>query len=200
MDRFNVYHNNICNKIVTPSASLLEVRRFGLPFLLWKINCQSFVQISMIECFLTNTELSRIYRRSSYPTVDRLCRILKRSGHDDFDVYYLNNLTKFCRQCQIKGKSPERFKFKFCDEFHFNYSIIVNVIYFDGKPVLHIIDKAIRIQPARYLCYPTSRQIWDTTRYFWIDIYAGDTDWIISNAGTNFVGKGFVQHASSLEI
>jgi hypothetical protein len=33
-------------------------------------------------------------------------------------------------------KSPGRFKFTLKDDYEFNYSIIIDVMYLDGKPVL----------------------------------------------------------------
>ena len=168
MDRLNIYHNNITNKIVTPLVSYPVVRRFGHSFLLWKFNYQSFIQESILmnECFLTNTEVHRLHSRFGHPSVNRLYRLLKRSGHYDFYISYLNNLTKFCRQCQIKEKSPGRFKFNLRDELNFNYSFIVDVMYIDGKPVLHVVDEATRFQAARWLENLTSKHTWDTLRYY----------------------------------
>jgi len=34
------------------------------------------------------------------------------------------------------AKSPSRFKFTLKDDYEFNYTVIINVIYLDGKPVL----------------------------------------------------------------
>jgi len=36
----------------------------------------------------------------------------------------------------MNQKSPSQFKFTLKDNYNFNFYIIVNVIYFSGKPVL----------------------------------------------------------------
>ncbi|KAI1004852.1 hypothetical protein K3495_g3366 [Podosphaera aphanis] len=202
MDRLNIYYNKISNTIVTPSFSYPVIRRFGHPFLLWKFDYQSFVQGSILtnECFSTNSELCRLHRRFGHLSVDRLRRLLERSGHNDFNISYLNNLTNFCKQCQLKGKSPGRFKFNLRDELNFNYSIIIDIMYIDGKPVLHVVHEATRFQAARWLDKLSSKHTWDTLRQCWIDTYVGSPDWIINDAGANFVGKEFIQHASSLAM
>jgi hypothetical protein len=48
-------------------------------------------------------------------------------------------------------KSPGRFKFTLKDDHKFNYSIIIDVIYLDGKPVLQVVDSAIAFKAARFL-------------------------------------------------
>jgi hypothetical protein len=48
-------------------------------------------------------------------------------------------------------KSPGRFKFTLKDDYEFNYSIIINVMYLDGKPVLQAVDSATAFQAARFL-------------------------------------------------
>ena len=43
----------------------------------------------------------------------------------------------------MNGKSPERFKFTLKDDYNFNFEVIIDVIYLNGKPVLQVIDAAI---------------------------------------------------------
>ena len=42
----------------------------------------------------------------------------------------------------MHAKSPSCFKFTLKDNYDFNYEIIVNIIYINGKPVLHVVDAA----------------------------------------------------------
>jgi hypothetical protein len=51
----------------------------------------------------------------------------------------------------MNTKSPSRFKFSFKDDYEFNYSIIINVIYLDGKLVLYVIDIFMSFQAASFL-------------------------------------------------
>jgi hypothetical protein len=36
----------------------------------------------------------------------------------------------------MNGKSPERFKFTLKDDYNFNFEVIIDVMYLNGKPVL----------------------------------------------------------------
>jgi hypothetical protein len=51
----------------------------------------------------------------------------------------------------MNGKSPERFKFTLRDDYNFNFEVIINIIYLNGKPVLQIIDAATSFQTVRFL-------------------------------------------------
>jgi hypothetical protein len=48
-------------------------------------------------------------------------------------------------------KSPNRFKFSFKNNYEFNYSIVINVIYLDSKLVLYIIDVFMSFQTTSFL-------------------------------------------------
>jgi hypothetical protein len=64
-----------------------------------------------------------------------------------FDIS--RHVTKYCEQCQKHGKSPGRFKFNLRGDVSFNYSMIVDILYISGKPVLHVVDEGTRYQAGR---------------------------------------------------
>jgi hypothetical protein len=152
MDTLQVYYNNLRNELVTPSGPVLVVRRFGHLFLLWEQSLRTYIYQSFDRnpCFLTTTELRRLYRRFGYLSADRLYRLLEKADHD-VDIQAVERLTKFCDYCQKHSRSPGRFKFNLQDDqdAEFNYSIYIDIMYIDGDPILHVIDEATRFQAAR---------------------------------------------------
>jgi hypothetical protein len=44
-----------------------------------------------------------------------------------------------------------RFKFTLKDNYKFNYTVIINVIYLDSKPVLQVVDSLTAFQAAKFL-------------------------------------------------
>jgi hypothetical protein len=204
MDRLKIYLNNVTNTLVstTGAAPLQVARKYGHTFLIWRVSAQAFVEDSIYttECYLTDVELRRLHRRFGHPSVQRLHDILDRSGHDDVSKKSIEELTKFCEHCQKHGSSPGRFKFKLRDEVNFNHSIIVDIMYIDNKPILHIVDEGTRFQAARWLNNISAKHVWDTLRQCWIDAYLGPPDFIIHDAGTNFVSREFNQQATAMAI
>jgi hypothetical protein len=79
-----------------------------------------------------------------------LTNILQWASYN-INIAVLKKLTKFCYQCQIYKKSPGRFKFTLKDDYKFNYSVIIDIIYLNGKPILQIVDSITAFRAARFL-------------------------------------------------
>ena len=60
-------------------------------------------------------------------------------------------INKFCHYCQIKGKASQCFKFILKKDVDFNYKIIVDIMYLDGKPILHKVDAITSFQVGQFL-------------------------------------------------
>jgi hypothetical protein len=117
--------------------------------------------------YLTETELRQLHRRFGHPSAERLVRLLERAGHDD-DQHrkVINRIIKYCSPCQRFGRSPGRFKFTIRDDVAFNHTVIVDVMYIDNLPVLHVVDEATHFQAARWLQNMSSECVWNTLRHY----------------------------------
>ncbi|EED22642.1 conserved hypothetical protein [Talaromyces stipitatus ATCC 10500] len=201
LDRLKVYYDNTKDLLVRdePYMTAPVVQRFGHPFLIWDYSLVSYIIQSFDEdqCFLTAAELRRLHRRFGHPSVGRLHKTLLRAGYDA-NPKVIERINKFCHHCQTYGKSPGRFRFTLRDEVEFNHSIIVDIMYINGKPVLHIVDEATRFNAACWLTSISAKATWDALQMLWIDMYLGPPDFIVTDAGKNFVSKEFTQLASSV--
>ena len=177
MDRLKVYYNNVTDYIVSPAGKVPVVRRFGHPFLLWNEHLEVFITDSFnnrSNCELTEPELRQLHRRFGHPSALRLKNILERAEYSTVDRNIIDQITKYCEHCQRHSQAPHRFRFTLRDdELRFNNSIIVDVFYINGKPVLHIVDEATRYQAGRWLKDMSARVAWETLRLCWIDTYLG---------------------------
>jgi hypothetical protein len=100
----------------------------------------------------------------------------------------------------MHGNAPGRFKFTLRDDLEFNYQVLVDVMFIDGKPILHVIDAATSFQAARFLRNMTTKETWDTLRMAWIDTYLGPPDTLVFDAGTNFTSAEFKANAHIMAI
>jgi hypothetical protein len=82
----------------------------------------------------------------------------------------------------------------------FNYQILVDIIFLDEKPVLHIIDMATSFQAARFLQNMTTKETWDMLYLAWIDIYVGPPNTIVSDTDKNFTSMEFKTNACIMAI
>jgi hypothetical protein len=101
--------------------------------------------------FLTETELRQLHRRFGHPAVMRLVKLLKNAGHNNFKERTLKEITKFCHHCQLNSSAPRQFKFTLKDNRHFNYKILVDVMYLGNRLVLHVVNASTAFQGAKFL-------------------------------------------------
>jgi hypothetical protein len=102
------------------------------------------------SCYLIETELRQLHRRFDHLSIRKLHDLLERADHD-VEKPAVKKLIKFCTFCQKHKKSSERFKFTLRDDvnLNFNYSVIVDVMYFENSSILHVVDEATRFQAAK---------------------------------------------------
>lgn len=194
MDRMGVKLDNLKNVLIQGQKVVPVVRKWGHPWML-----PHSMEKAIAVSHLTETELKQLHRRFGHLSVQRLTRILQRAGQE-FDSKALQHLTKFCHHCQMNGKSPGRFKFNLKHDYEFNYSIIVDVLYLDGKPVLQVINSSTNFGASKFLPNMSASTTWDVLRYCWIDAYQGPPDQIVHDAGKNFASAEFRQLAKAMSI
>jgi hypothetical protein len=133
IDKLGVYLNNINNCIVKGNVQIPVFRKRGHP---WFFLDEKQAPVT----FLTEIKIRRLHRRFSHPAVDHLHKLLKQAGHDNVNHYNLTEIEKFCHHCQMNRQAPQHFKFILTNDREFNYKIIIDIMYLDSKPVLHIVD------------------------------------------------------------
>ena len=184
MDRLGVYLNNVANELICNNGQRIPVtRRWGHPWFFLS-------KIAMTAIYLTEAEMRRLHSRFGHPSVPKLHKLLTRAGHD---VKYeaIEMIRKFCHYCQIKGDAPKRFKFTLRDDADFNHEVIVDVMYLEGKPVLHLVDAATSFQAGKFLKSLSAKETWEALKQCWIDTYLGPPDVLTHDAGTNFASAEF---------
>ena len=195
MDRMGVKLDNLSNTLIQGTKIIPIVRKWGHPWMLL-----GKPEETIAFCHLTETELRQLHRRFGHPSVRKLTNVLQRAGHNDIDLRTIERLTKFCKQCQLHSKSPGRFKFTLKDDRNFNFSVVIDVLYLEGKPVLQAVDEATAFNAARFMKDMSAKTAWDTVRTCWIDMYQGPPDYIVHDAGTNFASAEFRQYARSMAV
>ncbi len=216
LNRLSIYFNNLINEMIQKITHQITqdfqislkirrhsvIRRYDHAFLLWKIFTYSLIAEFIDEnlCLLIEIELRRLHRRFDHSLTRRLYEIMTRSDHDNVESRVIEHLNKYCHHCQMHEKSSERFSFSIKDDFEFNFNILVNILYIDSKPVLHLVNEAIRFQADRWLKDISARHVWDQFRTCWIDTYLKSSDVIIADSDKQFVFREFKNYADNMSI
>jgi hypothetical protein len=154
MDKLGVYFNNVTNQLIQGNLTIPVVRKWGHPW--FHLRKKEHERV-----FLTEVELRRLHRRFGHPATERLYKLLQRAGHADASEHTLREIKRFCHHCQAHDPAPRRFKFTLKDDREFNHEILVDVMYLDGKPVLHVIDSATSFNEARFLPSLSTKDTWE---------------------------------------
>jgi hypothetical protein len=153
MDRLRVYFNNTTDELIQGDLHVPVIRKWGHPW--FHLNKRERATV-----FLTETELRRLHCRFRHPAVMRLVKLLKDAGHNDFKERTLKEVTKFCYYYQLHSPALYRFKFTLKDDYHFNYEILVDVMYLSSKLVLHVVNSSTAFQGAKFLSAISAKETW----------------------------------------
>ena len=73
-------------------------------------------------------------------------------------------------------------------------------MYIKNKPVLHLVNEAIRFQIGRWLKNLSAQHIWDQLCLCWIDTYLEPPNLVTADAGKQFIAKKFKHYAANIGI
>lgn len=137
-DRLEIYFNNLGDNIVRFQWRLKKciTRTRGHPFIQWK---------SHISCSFTAVGLRQLHRRFCHPSIDKLVKILERSGAAGTGLdtrRVLQSIEESCDAGQTCTQELRRFNFTLRDDKKFNRKVYVDRVHIEGKPALHVIDKS----------------------------------------------------------
>jgi hypothetical protein len=86
------------------------------------------------------------------------------------------------------------------DNFKFNYSIVVDVLYLSEKLVLQVVDVTTSFQAVHFLPDMSAKTTWETLRLCWVDIYLGLPDQLVYDASKNFSLQEFQLYTKTIAI
>ena len=69
---------------------------------------------------------------------------------------------------------------------HFNARAYIDIMYLDGRPVLHIFDEANRFSGDRFLTKVFTENVWEVILLCWSSVYTGLPRNTIVDEGSQF--------------
>jgi hypothetical protein len=123
------------------------VRKLGHVYLEW----------SAIDLILfLKSELQKLHRNFSHPSTQNRFAFLKRAKADNLDAStreVLSDTENACSTCQRYSSKPLRLKtiLPSGKELSFGSELSMDLMFIDGKAVLHVIDSATRSNAAKVL-------------------------------------------------
>jgi hypothetical protein len=148
----------------------------------------------------TEVEVRKLHRAFGHPSVEKLANLLKTARPDEVNAdvrQAIDALSKECDVCSRTGTAPRRFKLTMgMDDVQFNHVVAVDVMFLDGKMVLHMVDEATHFQAASFLKNGSAEETWNVLSRSWSRMYLGPPDFLRIDQGTNFTAREFVDSAA----
>jgi len=195
LDKYGLYVNNVTNRLVSDGRGITAPlqRKGGHIYLVWGADVHYSV-----------AELDRIHRHFAHPHPDRLFAVLRQAGdpHATAETRtQLAALTQACQVCQRLAEAPSRFRVALPhDDIVFNRIVLLDIMYLDGKPVLHVVDKDTLFSAAAFLSGESVEAVWWTYARIWAHAYAGHPEQMHTDQGPQFVAAGWraLAHAAGI--
>lgn len=153
----------------------------------------------------TRVQLHKLHRQFFHPSPDKLFNLILKSRPEHATQATrsaLEQISARCDPCQRIKHAPLRFRVSFgSGNVRFNERIIIDIMYIDGDPILHIVDEGTHFSAARFLPNARTDTIWSTILSSWSAIYTGMPHRILVDQGSAF-GDPFMHLAriSGVEV
>lgn len=143
----------------------------------------------------TTTELRRLHRHFAYPHPERLAPLLERARDRNATPgtrAQLEELTRTCDVCQRLARAPGPFRVAFPpDEVVFNRTVLLDLMYLDGRSLLHVVDKDTLFGAAGFLVAVPAAADRDVTPGSLVSVYREPPvdQWVGPHEVVSHVGK-----------
>lgn len=183
LDKFHMYANTVLNRLVCEaySVSVPLVRKLGHVYFVWERNV-----------LYTMPELRKLHRHFFHPQPDRLYAVINKAGGEHAKpstLRQLQDVSNTCDLCQRLSKEPSRFRVALPpDDIVFNRTVLLDIMYLDGKPLLHVVDKDTLFSAAAFLSSGESTEdVWRAYVRCWVTPYVGYSDSMHTDQGPQLV-------------
>lgn len=182
LDSHHFVADTVSNRLVKRSIATMEdgqkycIDDWSVPLIRAHAHIYADMRFPVLT-FFTKQELSKLHRQFCHPSSDKLLQLLKKGRPNDVDSdtkKILDEIASTCDPCQRIQDGPGRFRVSIAGRnARFNEGIILDVMYLDGKPVLHLVDNYTHFSAARFLPDMSTNTIWETIVTSWASVYTG---------------------------
>ncbi|OSX76619.1 hypothetical protein BU14_0183s0011 [Porphyra umbilicalis] len=181
LDAFSLYVNNVDNSLKCDARGFKTplTRKDGHLYLVWN-NAIHY----------TTTELDRLHRHFHHPQTGRLAELLRRAGGAKITPDVQAELAKVaaaCDVCQRLAVAPHRFRTTMpSDDLSFNRTVYLDLMYLEGKSVLHVVDRDTAFSAAAFTDGERVDVLWQLYCCIWANPYVGHPSFMHADQGPQF--------------
>ena len=132
------------------------------------------------DFLFTEAELTRLHYQFGHPGNRKMHGFLKRVKLEDLDKdtrAMLADIQARCREC--KFLAPNSYVVQVAvprEDLVFNSEVFIDIMYIQGKAVLHLVDRAAHFRAATSIENDSTECVWRTFMDMWVLSYLGPPD------------------------
>jgi len=200
LDRYKIYVNNVTDELVcvNEGVNLPTTCSDGHVFYSWEWNS---------DILFTFPELVHIHRHFFNAKPERLNAVMRRAKNEDAVPETLQRLQDVAATCDVTqrlAKEPGRFRAALPEgDVIFNLVVLIDLMFLNGRAVLHIVNKDTLFSAATYLRDGQSTAaVWDAYMSVWVNKYADYSKHIYVDAGTKLQAVEYkaLPHAAGVRV
>lgn len=145
--------------------------------------------ILVLTCF-NSQQVIKLSRQFLHRSSEKLYNLLRKAHPEDTTQETQKKLEEISCSCDPSQRNqarPTLSKVSFGTEnILFNEEVVIDIMYLDEKPVLHMLDAQTQFSAARRIADVSTTNIWKCTIQCWIIIYTGTPYKIKVDQGSAF--------------
>lgn len=148
---------------------------------------------SILYVMFTEKELRLIHRSFGHPSVSSNHKFLRKESSEPLSKTLRMKLVKLadsCKTCKRNAEASQRFKLTVgSEDLAFNSKVLVDTMFLDGRPVIHIFDEDTHFSAAAFLKSQLAESIWTAILKLWTHTYLGPSEFLAVDEGTNYLSR-----------
>jgi len=186
LDAYALYINSVENTLKCDSRDIVTplVRKDGHIYLKWGH-----------AVHYKTAELERLHRHFNHPAAERLSALLARAGGPKATPNARAELERVAaafQVCQRLAKAPSRYRVALPpDGVTFNRTVYLDLMYLDGRSVLHVVDRDTAFSAAAFTRAEDVETLWQLYNVIWVHPYVGHPSVIHVDQGPQFTSTAW---------
>lgn len=134
----------------------------------------------------------RLYRRFLHPSTVQFYKLLRQAEPECLEQEtksLIEEITKACGTCAEISDRPITFSVRTPDDIRFSQELLIDMLYFNNRPMLHVIDRGTPFSPAKYPRRAHPKTLWNMLVQAWSFLYVGHPESILTDQGSVFRSK-----------
>ena len=146
---------------------------------------------------------TKLHRQFAHPNENKLLNLINSAGHPWSENQNLKDeikkISQECQVCKRYKRPPPRPIVGLPTASKFQETVALDLKFYNGKPILHMIDHATRLSAASIIPNKNPETVIKHMFKHWISVY-GSAESFLSDNGGEFVNQQFLELCEQLGI